>query len=240
MERIKLFCLPYAGGSAAIYQAWQKYLNHVIELHPIELAGRGSRYGSPLYESIEEAVDDIYRLVRDDLDDSRYAIFGHSMGSMLAYELAYKIKNLKHQPPVQLFFSGRRPPGIERSTKNIHLLADQEFMAEVLKKGGTPAELLENRELLEIFIPILKADFKIVETYRDVKKDDKLSCNISVLWGKQEEEGTLSEIGEWRKYTDKNCTIHLFDGGHFFINQFMRDVVNIINSTILATREAVV
>lgn len=240
MNRIKLFCLPYAGGSAAVYQTWRRYLDPAIELDPVELSGRGARFGGPLYGSIAEAVDDIYRLIKDHVDDGWYAIFGHSMGSILTYELAYKLKNLKHQLPLHLFFSGRRPPGMAKSKQDIHLLPDQEFIAEVVKKGGTPAELLENRELLEIFIPILKADFKIVETYKDVKKDVKLECNISVLWGKHEKEGTLQEIGQWRDYTDKSCAIHLFDGDHFFINQFTRDVVNVLNRTLLATGERVV
>ncbi len=234
MKKIKLFCLPYAGGSAACYHPWRQYINHSIELRPLELAGRGLRLGEPFHQSITEAVIDIYKFIQKDLDDGPYAIFGHSMGCMLAYELAYMIKNSGHPSPCQLFFSGKCPPGIKNSREPLYLLRDREFIEEVFKMGGTPKELLENRELLEIFLPILRADFKIVETYRHEAKDERLDSDLTVFWGKQEKGVTLGEIGMWRDYTHKNCQIHLFNGGHFFINEYAQDVVNIINSTLLS------
>ncbi len=234
MGKIKLFCLPYAGGSANIYMEWKKYLHPLIELNAIELAGRGPRSEVPFYKSVDEAVSDIYNRIKDDLNNCRYVIFGHSMGSVLAYELAYKIKSLQHLPPLHLFFSGRHAPQIKKDKKNLHVLPDNEFMREVIELGGTPKELLENRELLEIFLPILRADFQIVETYNYIEKNEKLDCDITILWGKQEEETTISDISLWRGHTNKSCRIHLLNGGHFFINEFMQDVVSIINSEILS------
>lgn len=238
MDKIKLFCLPYGGGSAVIFKDWKKYIHPSIELHAIELTGRGSRYGTPFYKSMDEAVSDICNMISKDVDSCRYAIFGHSMGSMLSYELAHKLKSLKHPAPLHIFFSGKRPPHIERRNKNIHLLPDEEFMAEIMELGGTPNELLTDKELWEIYIPILKADFKIIETYRHVEKDEKLDCNITILWGKQDHIGMISEVYEWRSYTDQGCKIHLFDGGHFFIKEFMCDVVSIINTQLLQSTHA--
>ena len=91
MKKIKLFCFPYAGGSAAAYNKWRQYLDKHIELRPVELAGRGRRIYDPLYQSIEEAVDDVYQLISPELAKGPYAFFGHSMGGIIAYELAYKI-----------------------------------------------------------------------------------------------------------------------------------------------------
>ncbi|WP_432401622.1 thioesterase II family protein [Wukongibacter sp. M2B1] len=231
MDRIKLFCIPYAGGSATAYREWKKHIHPSIELCPIELAGRDSRFGGSFYEDVTEAVDDIYNIISKDLDGP-YAIFGHSMGSVLAYELAHKIKSFNHTAPIHLFFSGRRPPHIERDNKDIHLLSDKEFMDEIMELGGTPKELLENKELLELFMPMLRADFKIVETYEYVEKNEVLDCNITVLWGKKEEGTTIGEIVQWRRHTDKSCKIHMFNGGHFFVAEFLQDIVHIINSNL--------
>src|ERR1700738_4611092 len=109
-----LFCLPYAGGSEVIYYKWKKYLHPSIQLIPIQLKGRGKRFSEIFYENIEEAVDDIFENVKDKIVDDDYAIYGHSMGSLLAYELYYKISKLNLKKPKHIFFSGYKAPSIIR------------------------------------------------------------------------------------------------------------------------------
>ena len=110
MKRIRLFCLPYAGGSAMLYTRWKKFLHDSIELYPVELAGRGSRSKEPFYNSVNDAVDDIYNSIEETLDDTEFAFFGHSMGCVLVYELMYRIKELKNRIPIHAFFSLRKLP----------------------------------------------------------------------------------------------------------------------------------
>ncbi len=173
MKKIKLFCIPYAGGSAMVYHKWKNKLNSVIELHPIELAGRGSRYNEPLYKSLDEAVNDIYRYIISHIDSSPYALFGHSMGSYLTFELFHKLTSMRHKEPIHIFFSGKESPQSNKSKRQIHLLDDLNFKSKILELGGTPEELINNEELSHFFLPIIRADYKITEKYKYLPKSKK-------------------------------------------------------------------
>jgi surfactin synthase thioesterase subunit len=227
---LRLFCLPYAGGSAAIYLKWKKYLDHSIELYPVELAGRGKRYQHPLYDSIQEAVDDVYEQIRKFIDQKPYAVFGHSMGSVIAYELYHKINRLHHHTPVHMFFSGRKAPHTPHDDKIHYTLPDAEFKTEILGLGGTPPEVFEHKELLDIFLPILRADYKVVETYQYVAPKSLIDCPISVLHGMKD--GDINGVNEWDRHTQKDCKFYFFDGGHFFIHDETEKVAAILNDTL--------
>jgi medium-chain acyl-[acyl-carrier-protein] hydrolase len=232
MDRIKLFCLPYAGGSAMVYSKWKKYLHNMIDLHPVELAGRGNRLGDPFYNTFEEAVDDVYKLIESELDGSPYAIFGHSMGSLLVYELYCRIREYKQREPVHLFFSGWYPPHINKNRRILHLLPDIEFWNEILKYGGTSPEIMEHPELISIFIPILKADFRMLENHNNIPLGLVFNHDITAFYGREDIEVDGREIEGWRKYTGKQCNIYEFDGGHFFINNESVRITSIINNTL--------
>ncbi|CAM3987589.1 thioesterase II family protein [Mesobacillus zeae] len=233
MEKIKLFCLPYAGSSATVYMKWKKYLHHSIQLIPIELAGRGKRIVEPLYTDIEEAVNDIYEKIQDELEDTPYAFFGHSMGSLLAFECIHKIRSQKKRMPETIFFSGKKPPH-KKMDKIYHVLPNAEFIKEILEMGGTPKEIVEHKELLQIFIPILKADFRIVETYDYKEKGEVFDCDIVAMNGKQD--NLTTDMGEWNKYTSGEFRIYNFDGDHFFIHDHLETVVNLINQELIIRR----
>ena len=158
-----LFCLPYAGGSETIYYKWKKHLHPSIQVVPIELKGRGKRFSEFFYESLEEAVDDIFENIKEKIVDDDFAIYGHSMGSLLAYELYYKIDELNFRKPKHIFFSGYKAPSIVREIENIYTLPNYDFMRKIMELGGTPEELMKNKELLQIFLPIIRSDFKILE-----------------------------------------------------------------------------
>lgn len=233
LKNIKLFCLPYAGGSSNIYSGWGKCLNHSIEIHPIELAGRGKRYTDYLYDNIEQATDDVYEIVEGNIGDSSfdYAIFGHSLGGLIAYELIHRIKLKAKRQPVHVFFSGAKAPHFNKEKDKTYDLPNEEFKQKVSELGGTPREVLENDELLSVFLPILRADFKINETYEYVERQDKIDCDITVLSGKKDDI-KLNEIVEWRKHTAGKCNIYMLEGDHFFINTHSDDVIKIINNTL--------
>jgi len=230
-----LFCLPYAGGSEAIYYSWKKYLDSSITLHPIELKGRGKRFDEKLYESLEEAVDDIFENIKDTIVDNDYAIYGHSMGSLLAYELYYKISSENLRKPKHIFFSGYRAPSTIRKRENIYTLPDYDFMEKVIDLGGTPEELMNNQELFQIFLPIIRSDFKILETYNYKEKENKIECDISILNGRQDSID-VEEILGWKKHVCKGFKIFNFEGNHFFINNNVENITRIINSTLCEER----
>jgi surfactin synthase thioesterase subunit len=223
-----LFCLPYAGGSEVIYYKWRRYLNSYINLYPIELKGRGKRIDEGFYESIEEAVDDIFNNVKDEVLNSDYAIYGHSMGGLLAYELYYKIGKMKVRKPSHMFFSGYGAPSIKRKKENIHNLPDCEFIKKVFELGGTPEELINNKELLQVFLPIIRNDFKILENYTYKERENKIECDISILNGKQDNI-SLEEILAWKNHVCRGFKVYNFEGNHFFINNNVKNITNIIN-----------
>jgi medium-chain acyl-[acyl-carrier-protein] hydrolase len=236
MSIIKLFCFPYAGGSAAMFNKWKPFLNtnSGIELVPVELAGRGSRVSEPLYIGLQEAVDDLYQIVSASIGNTPYAFFGHSLGGLLVYELAQKIKLLKNIPqPLHLFFSGKSAPDIERSrSKKYHLMDNDDFKLKVIELGGTPPEFFNHPELVEFFLPMLKNDFRLSEINLSEQSADPFECNISVFLGKDDCETSEEQASNWKMHTKGICTLHYFNGGHFFLHDEGIAIIELINNTL--------
>ncbi|SHJ15824.1 thioesterase II family protein [Aquimarina spongiae] len=236
MNKLKLFCLPYAGGSAAIFNKWKEFIDDTIEIIPIELAGRGSRIQAPMYTSVSEAVDDIFEIVKEGITDGPYALFGHSMGAMLAYELTTKIATQGLEGPQHIFFSGRAVPHIKmREDKKYHLLDEENFKKQVRKLGGTPPEFFKHPELLELFLPLLRNDFMLAATDYSNREIVPHSCNITVFLGK-EEDMTHEQADGWKLHTEGVCSIHYFNGGHFFLNQYAKEMVELMNTTLITQK----
>jgi surfactin synthase thioesterase subunit len=229
MRKIKLFCFPYGGGSASIYYKWRKNLMPDIELCPVELSGRGSRFDSPFYEELIDIVEDIYDTYSDDFDFYNYAFYGHSLGSLIAYELSHKINQMGKKLPLHAFFSGSRAPH-HRRPDTIHHLPDCEFKEKIYEIGGTPKEII-NEELFDIFLPILRADFKVYENYNYIEKENKLPFNITVINGR-DENIPLNHITEWKLHTTGKIKFFRLKGDHFFINRRANEIINIINYTL--------
>ncbi|WP_343746109.1 alpha/beta fold hydrolase [Chitinophaga sp.] len=232
MDKVKLFCFPYAGGSAAVFNKWHRQLLPFVELVPVELAGRGKRMQEPLYRSVDEMVDDVYRIIKDDVRKGHYALYGHSMGSMIAFELAQRIVHDNLPVPLHIFFSGRGAPGVKgKPEKNYALMTDDEFRAEVMQLGGTPREFFEYPELLEIFLPLLKNDFRLADEERYDRETKPLPCDISVFLGK-DDELTPEQCDGWKKHNHTLCSVVYFEGGHFFIHDDTDQILDCINNVI--------
>ncbi|NLR57695.1 thioesterase [Chitinophaga polysaccharea] len=234
MSQLRLFCFPYAGGSALVYQKWNRYLRQDILLRPVELAGRGKRINEKMYENVYVAADDLFHIIKEEIAMGPYAFFGHSMGGMLAYEIAQKIRREGLPGPAHIFFSARRPPHISKEEdKKYHLMETDVFKREIINLGGTPVEFFEHPELIELYLPLLKNDFKLSETDLFEGTIHPLDCSITVLSGKGDDL-TEADCEEWSMHTRQKCNIHYFEGGHFFIKDYMEGVTGIINNTLSA------
>ncbi|WP_432407294.1 thioesterase II family protein [Wukongibacter sp. M2B1] len=230
MDEMTLFCVPYAGGSAAVYDKWKKYADGRIKIVPVELAGKGRRFNENPYDKMEDAVDDVYETIKKSIDKP-YGLFGHSMGGMITYELAHKISNSSLPNPEHIFVSGIRPPHLWKDRKIIYMLPDKEFKEEIIDMGGTPKEIFENKELLDLFLPIIKKDFKIVDKHIYDEKNP-LNIEMTVFYG-DEEEINDNEANQWGIHTNKKCRIFKINGNHFFINDETEKVVDIINDIVI-------
>lgn len=218
-SQLKLICVPYAGGSASIYFKWKNLLQRSgIELVAPELAGRGRRLHEAFYSSIKDAAGDLYFQLLPALAKGNYSIFGHSMGSLIAFELLNKIRESKLPMPQHIFFSGRIAPHMTDPGRLVyHKLEDADFIREIVRLGGTSSQVFDDPDLKALFIPILRNDLRITETYLHENRYDPFPVNISVFIGKTEE-ATGEQITGWKEYAGKNFDIHYFNGGHFFLN----------------------
>jgi medium-chain acyl-[acyl-carrier-protein] hydrolase len=231
VEKIILFCIPHAGSSAITYNKWKQFIHNSIELCPIELAGRGSRYSTCFYSSIEDAAYDVYEIICKQTDKTPYAILGHSMGSVIAYELCHIIKKYGNKDPIHLFLSGRCAPHIQKKKIKFHQLPDKLFIEEIIKLGGVPKEFTANKYIQNTFIQILKADYRIVESYC-CTQTEKIACDMTILCGRNEGY-TVGDVIEWQNHTSGKCEVYIFDGGHFFIKERLKEVADTINEILM-------
>ncbi|WP_025847247.1 thioesterase II family protein [Paenibacillus ehimensis] len=230
MNRIDLYCIPYAGGSGhAIYGRWAEELDPRIQLHPLELAGHGRRMGQTLDASVATAVADMLRTLRPRIAFRPYAIYGHSMGTVLAYELAAAIREAGLPEPVALFQSGRLPPHHAYLNNEMHLLPDEVFLDKIKRLGGTPPELFESKELVRLFLPILRNDYRMIEQYRCKLPHARFDANVVFLYSDDDPLVTKPYIYDWEQYTASSFEVHAFRGGHFFLNEHWQDICRVIN-----------
>ena len=212
-------------------------MHAAIELVPIELAGRGARLGESFYADMDEAAEDAAAQIIAHSDsrslNRMIVVFGHSMGSTLAFEVCRRLSAKGGRAvPSHLFCSGRAAPHSANLRKRIHSLSDEQFQEEIMRLGATPAAVFQEKALLEIYLPILRADYTLIEQYRYRESGTRLSCDLTVLHG-TEEDLTLECLEGWRLHTSGNYRRMSFPGGHFYMNEQTRQVVEWLNRTLL-------
>ncbi|MNG02575.1 Linear gramicidin dehydrogenase LgrE [compost metagenome] len=180
--------------------------------------------GEPFYDGMAAAALDAANIIEHALAEHSgpYAIWGHSMGSLIAFEVSKRMQELQKNSPIRLFVSGRKAPHLERLNDIIHHLPDDEFIHAVMAYDGTPKEVFEHEELAAMFLPILRADFRIVENYRFDLGRGPINIPVDVLYG--EDDMPEEDAAAWSAVTSASCGVHRFAGGHFFINQQMREI----------------
>ncbi|MGA8941231.1 MAG: thioesterase domain-containing protein [Thermoactinomyces sp.] len=225
-ERLRLFALPYAGGSSYIYRQWEKFLPDEVDWCPVELPGRGRRMTEPLCRDIHSLVADLYDQIRDRLN-LPFAFYGYSLGSLLAYELS-RFMRAKGQEPVALFVAASRAPHLPRVDENLTHLQDGEFIERLRKFNGTPEEVLQNEELLQLFLPILRADFSVVYDY-SYQPSAPLSCPIIAFGGMLDPDVPETGLIAWKEHTKASFQYYTYPGDHFFMNTFKEPMLKVIS-----------
>ena len=213
---LRLFCLPYAGGGAAIYRGWENYVPSGVELFAVQPPGRGNRFREPAFDRMQALVDAVATAIEPFLDRP-LALFGHSVGGLASFELAHRLADQFGFNVSHLFVSGARAPQLPRNRHNIHDLLEDEFLTELKTLNGTPPEILENPELMRMISATLRADFAIAETYR-CSHAQPLSCPITVFGGLDDTLVAREDLEAWRIHTTGSFDLWQLPGDHFFIN----------------------
>jgi len=228
-----LFCIPYAGGVAKlIYNGWREFLGHQVNIIPMDLAGHGSRMKDPFYYNIKEAVSDLFTIAENYLNGDPYAVYAHSMGTIMAYELVLKIEKQGLNPPSAVFLSGRYTPDYRYQKDNIYLMNDEDFLAEVYKIGGISREMLDYPELIKYFLPILRNDYAITQEYT-MSEFRKLNTDIIFLYSDQDSYlPDIEAARQWQRFSAGQFKLYEFQGGHFFINEQKKEVCRVIHENI--------
>lgn len=214
-KKIKIFALPFAGGSKYSYRVLHDFVPAPFEWETIELPGRGSRLHEPLLSDINEITEDAFNQIRNRLNEGEYLIYGHSMGTLLGYELTKRIMKAGLNKPVCLFFTGRGAPAV-KERKKISAYEKQAFWQEIKKLGGLPEEILENEEMKDFFEPFLRSDFKAVEEYQYQPMENPLPVPLFVRTG-SEDMAFGNDIMKWQKETQHKLSLKILPGDHFFI-----------------------
>jgi len=222
-DRLRLFCFPYAGSGTSIYRGWAAAITHDIEIWPVALPGREHRLA-------EVPIDDVRRLaavVSDELGrflEPPFAFFGHSMGALLAFEIARNLRRQARPGPGCLIVSAHRAPHLHDEQDRIHDKPTSKLVQELRRLNGTSAEVLGNRELVELILPVLRADFKAAELYRYIE-EPPLQCPIVAYGGTRDGMVSESQLAGWSAHTNGGFAQKMFDGDHFYVNTQREELI---------------
>jgi len=225
--RLRLFCFPYAGGGAAAYRTWPNHLPGDVEVCAIQLPGRDERLGETPYSDLVTLLEALAEGLAPRLE-APYAVFGHSLGALLAYELVRHQRRRGGNLPVHLFVSARRAPHVPSREPPCHLLPEQAFIQALVRRyNGIPQAILAEPAVMRLFLPVLRADFSVMETYRFVA-EDPLDQAITAFGGLDDQVVSRADLETWRMTTRGECAIHMIPGGHFFLQTAPTALLDVI------------
>lgn len=213
---MRLFCFPYAGGRASVFRTWPDELPPEIEFYAIELPSRGKRIREPPITRMEPLVRGIAEAT-ESLLDKPFCFFGHSMGALTSFELARLLRREGRPQPLHLFVSGSTAPQIKDAHPVTFDLPEREFVDVLRRLNGTPREVLENEELLQLMLPTLRADFELLQVYK-YEEEPPFRFPITAFGGLQDKEVSREDLDGWRLQTAATFTLRNFPGDHFFLH----------------------
>lgn len=228
--KVKLICFPYAGGGISTYNTWAKHLPENVELTIVQLPGRGERMFETPYSNMSDVMNELLNVMPNHLN-TPYIVFGHSLGSRIAFELLVKLQEMKLPLPLHFIASGSRGPHSHLNKKNMYNLPEQAFITELKNLNGTPKAVLENKELMDLFLPVLRADFELSDTYC-YNGNAQFNCLITVLGGINDIDISREQLQSWQDFFVPNLHLYMIPGNHFFIDTHQGECLDKVNSII--------
>ncbi|AUA32694.1 thioesterase [Pseudomonas sp. SGAir0191] len=232
MTVINLLCLPYSGASAMVYSRWRRALPAWLQVRPVELPGRGARMAEALHTDMQGLARQLAQEQRL-ATSTPYALLGHSLGALLAFELAHELQALGCPPPLALFACGTAAPTRREDYDGQRWRepkSDTELIDELRELQGTPEQVLANDELMSLTLPILRADFLLCGTYA-YRQRPALGCPLHVLGG-EEDRASREQLQAWQHETQRTFSLQMFPGGHFFIHDHEPGVLAALTSAL--------
>lgn len=218
--KLRLFCFPYAGGGASLFRLWDENLPGEIEVCPVQFPGRESRIREPLFEALNPLIEKLAQVLSPGFDIP-FAFFGYSLGALVAFELSRWIRKTKNILPAKIIVAACPAPHLPETHPPIHELPREEFVRSLREMDGTPDAVFLDPELIDFFIPLLRADFKIYETYR-YQSQAPLNCPISAYGGLADDSVTMEATQAWEEHTSASFIRRMFPGNHYFLRENTR------------------
>lgn len=232
--RVRLFCFPFAGGSAASYFPLSRQITGDVDVFAVQLPGRATRFNEPCLSNLRSVVDNLTQAIQPFLDKP-FVFFGHSMGALIAYEVCCALYHSQQALPQRLMLSACSAPHVKGRDKALHELPTEAFWQEIKTINGTPEAVLTNSELLELIEPTLRADFRLVYEWRQQSSTSQklvLPVPFELFAGKDDPSVTPSQLQEWARYTTYSPTLHCLAGDHFFIHESSATLSNILSTSL--------
>jgi medium-chain acyl-[acyl-carrier-protein] hydrolase len=226
--KFRLLCFPYSGAGASIFRTWTAPLAPHIEVVAVQLPGREARRKEVLFSHLPSLIQAMTPALLPYLDRP-FMFFGHSVGALISFEVARQLRRIGHALPCHLVVSGRAAPQFPASAPPMHQLPDADFLAALHRYNGTPAIVLKNADLMNLFMPILRADLAINETYI-YEPEAPFDFPIAVFGGSEDAQVSHADLSGWREQTKADCNLKLFPGDHFFLKHQQTAILQIISA----------
>jgi medium-chain acyl-[acyl-carrier-protein] hydrolase len=229
--KVRLLCFPHAGGSATAFATWHRELPKDIELCVVQLPGRDQRRDEPHRMDMKPLVAELLGLLAE-AHDRRVALFGYSLGALIAFEYAREVRKMGAGEPEHLFVAARKGPTLPKGAP-VSALPDAEFIREMTRKyEGIPKVILDDPELLAYFLPTIRADVTLLESHV-YEKDAPLTCPLTALGGATDPSVDRAALEAWQKETTGRFEAKVMPGGHFFATQSRPEMLKLVAESLL-------
>ncbi|HKR96572.1 MAG TPA: alpha/beta fold hydrolase [Candidatus Angelobacter sp.] len=223
---MRLFCFPYAGGNESAYRHWQQKLPESIEVLPVQLPGRGSRIKEPPYSELRPLVHAASEALAAEME-MPFAFFGHSMGALIAFELARELRKQHRVQPIHLFISAKCSPHLRPEDPAVDQPSDAALIEVLERYEGTPQDVLKDAELMRLVLPVIRADMALCSSHV-YEPGPPLECPITVFGGLEDRVSSRACLESWQEHTKGPFTLRMLPGGHFYINSWAVPVFEVI------------
>jgi len=230
--RVRLVCLPYAGAGASVFRPWQARLGESIEVLAVQAPGREGRLREQPFTTMDALVAAVHEALSPRIDDRPFALFGHSLGALVAWELTRSLVLAGGPLPVHLFVGGARAPLCLPPAKTLYDLPRAELLAELGRLNGTPPEVLGNDEVMDLFLPMIRADFTITDRYQRADAE-ALPVPLTLFTGQDDPQVPEHKLAAWEAFGPAGFARHDFPGDHFFLHSEEQRLLVLMAETLL-------